>query len=75
MKKGDILNIIHTHPSFTWANGLYVFLRVNKDSIIEMVKIKDDYSLQSFEDGRWMISCIGKKNEVVHKTKMTYKLK
>ena len=71
--KGQVIHISFPHKSFSWADGLYVFLKQKNDEL-HIVNIKKDGSLSLFEDGRLMYSCTGINNPGITTTNLTFDL-
>ena len=71
--KGQVIHISFPHKSFSWADGLYVFLKQN-ESELHIVNIKKDGSIPLFDTGKIMYSCTGINNPGITTTNLTFDL-
>ena len=78
MKKYRVVDVNFTHPSFSWASGRYFIYKIHEygsnsgnDGTYEMVKLDGD-NPQRFDDGRYMTSHTGLKNDGITKTNLVY---
>lgn len=68
----DIVYLDFSHPSFNWANGLYIVVSIDlKEKIYNLCKI-NKYGQPEMNNGEFSISCTGLNNPDVKKTNLKY---
>lgn len=55
----DVIYIDFNHPSFNWGNGLYIIISENDDGY-ELCKLDETGQPRLYDDGRFMITVVGK---------------
>jgi len=66
----EVIYMESPSKSFSWANGLYIIVEETEDEL-RMCKL-DEGVPQTFDDGRYMITCTGKGNTGIKRTGLTY---
>ena len=67
----DVIHMESPHKSFSWADGLYIVVKIEDDTI-HMCALDDKGQPQLFDDGRFMLTCTGKNNTGITKTNLKY---
>jgi len=57
--------------SFNWADGLYIIISED-DTALNLCALDEKGQARLFDDGRFMISCTGKKNKGIIRTNLRY---
>jgi hypothetical protein len=69
----DIVYADFSHPSFNWANGLYIVVSKDlEEGVYNLCRIEDDGQPQLDYKGEFSISCTGLNNPGVKKTNLKY---
>ena len=68
----EIIHVENPSISFSWADGLYIIVSEVEDTL-NMCALDEKGQPQLYNDGRFMISCTGKNNKGITKTKLKYK--
>ncbi|MFA5207478.1 MAG: hypothetical protein WC428_02360 [Candidatus Paceibacterota bacterium] len=67
----DVIHVESEHKSFSWANGLYIVIKIEDDTI-NMCALDEKGQPHLFDDGRFMITCTGVNNTGITKTNLKY---
>ncbi len=62
LKKDNVILYKTEHKSFAWNNGLFIILAVKPNGDLSMCKLDNDGNPQLFDDGRFMETITGWKN-------------
>jgi hypothetical protein len=69
----DIVYIDFSHPSFNWANGLYIIVSKDfEEGIYNICRLGEDGQPEVNYKGEFSISCTGLNNKGVKKTNLKY---
>ncbi len=71
MKQYKVISFKSPSKSFSWNDGLFAVLKEEGD-VISMVKIEDNGQPQTYDDGRFMITEISKRNTGVSATSLVF---
>jgi hypothetical protein len=70
---GEVVSIKFELKSFSWADGLYIVLKVDENTLWGC-RLEENGQPQKFDDGRYMSMCTGVNNKGITKTRLYYKL-
>lgn len=61
-KTYNVVRGISKHPSFSWANGLYIELEEEYDGFVSLCRLDENGNPETHDDGRFMVSLTGRSN-------------